>query len=223
MDGQEEFIELEVIKIGAEAVIHKVLWRGLTLIAKRRVPKPYRHPDLDREIRKKRTINEARVMHRSKMLGVPCPAIIHVELSTSTIYMQYIEGRDLRDLLNSDADQSLRLAWRIGEIVGKMHRGGIYHGDIVPSNIMISDSLPVLIDFGLSGFSSEIEEQAIDIHLLERSLRANHPAIADDFMSRFMDGYRSMVGEDYARQIQERIVEIRKRARYVARGLRHGE
>jgi tRNA A-37 threonylcarbamoyl transferase component Bud32 len=32
-----------------------------------------------------------------------------------------------------------------------------------------------------------------------------------------------VVGEEYARQIQERIVEIRRRARYVARGLRNGE
>lgn len=223
MGGQEEFIALEVVKIGAEAIIQKVLWRGLLLIAKRRVPKPYRHPELDREIRRKRTINEARVMHRSKTLGVPCPAIIHVELATSTIYMQYIEGRDMREVLNSDAAQSLRLAEKIGEMVGKMHRAGVYHGDIVPSNIMVSDGLPVLIDFGLSGFSSELEEHAIDVHLLERSLVANHPSIATDFMERFMNGYSSVVGKDYARQIQERVIEIRKRARYVTRGMRRSE
>ncbi len=221
MGGQEEFLSLELVKIGAEAVIYKVIWRGLLLIAKRRVPKPYRHPDLDIEIRRKRTINEARVMHRSKMLGVSCPAIIHVELSTSTIYMQYIEGRDMREILACEPEEALRIATKIGELVGKMHRGGIYHGDVVPSNIMVANGLPVLIDFGLSGFSLEIEEQAIDVHLLERSLKANYPAITDSFMQRFMKGYESIVGIEYARQVYQRVLEIRKRARYVTRGLRH--
>lgn len=221
MGGQEEFITLELVKIGAEAVIYKVDWRGLLLIAKRRVPKPYRHPELDREIRKKRTINEARVMHRSKMLGVPCPAIIHVELSTSTLYMQYIEGGDLRDILARNSGQALMMARRIGEMIGKMHNAGIYHGDVVPSNIMVSNGLPVLIDFGLSGFSSEIEEHAIDVHLLERSLRANYPKIADEFMQQFMVGYESEVGHEYVGQVHQRVLEIRRRARYVERGLRH--
>ncbi|MEM3395388.1 MAG: Kae1-associated kinase Bud32 [Nitrososphaerota archaeon] len=221
MGGQEEFIKLELIKIGAEAVIHKVLWRGLLLIAKQRVPKPYRHPDLDREIRKKRTINEARVMHRAKMLGVSCPAVIHVELATSTLYIQFIEGRDLRDILTSEPSQALTMAERIGEMIGKMHSGGIYHGDVVPSNIMVSDSHPVLIDFGLSGFSSEIEEHAIDVHLLERSLKANHPGVVDEFMQRFMKGYESIVGHEYSGQVYQRVLEIRRRARYIERGLKH--
>lgn len=221
MGMQEEFITLELVKIGAEAVIHKVLWRGLLLIAKRRVPKPYRHPDLDREIRRKRTINEARVMHRAKMLGVPCPAVIHVELATSTLYIQFIEGRDLRDILMSKHSQALMMAEMIGEMIGRMHSGGIYHGDVVPSNIMVSGHLPVLIDFGLSGFSSEIEEHAIDVHLLERSLKANHPGIVDEFMQRFMKGYESIVGQGYAEQVHQRVLEIRRRARYVERSMKH--
>ena len=38
--------EVEVIRIGAEAVVSKLEWNGLKLVSKHRVPKPYRMPEL---------------------------------------------------------------------------------------------------------------------------------------------------------------------------------
>lgn len=212
-----EFREVGIVKIGAEAVIRKVLWRGLVLIAKTRIEKPYRHPELDRAIRLQRTMNEARVMVKSKRIGVPCPTIVHVSQTDYTIYMQYIEGPDLRELLTRDPGKCLEIAPKTGAALAQMHRDGMHHGDFVPSNVIISGSLPVLIDFGLSGFSDDIEDQAIDLHLLERSLRSGHQEVADEFMEAFKEGYASILGRERLSQVERRVIEIRRRARYVER------
>jgi len=207
-----------VIKIGAEAVLRKVSWLGLTLVEKKRLPKPYRHPELDREIRVSRTLKEARIMIRAKEVGVMCPAIFHVDLEGAAIYMQFIEGNDLRVLLSENNPQMEEIAWRLGSSIANLHEAGIYHGDFVPSNILVVGEQHVLIDFGLSGFSNDVEEQAVDIHLFERSVSASHPSIAGAVMESLRSGYESVVGSSRLRMLMKRVSEIRARARYVERG-----
>ncbi|GBC70419.1 Serine/threonine-protein kinase AfsK [Candidatus Calditenuaceae archaeon HR02] len=207
-----------MIKIGAEAVLRKVSWLGLTLVEKKRMPKPYRHPQLDKEIRASRTLKEARIMIRAKEVGVTCPAVIHVDLEGAAIYMQYIDGADLRALLSAQHPILGQVVKMLGSSLARLHVAGIYHGDFVPSNVLVVGERPVLIDFGLSGFSTDVEEQAVDIHLFERGVAASHPSISKNVMEALKAGYESVSGSLRLREIVERIGEIRARARYVERG-----
>jgi len=211
------FEELRVLQIGAEAVVRLVRWGGLLLVAKTRVPKPYRRPDVDLQIRTERTEREARIMHRAKRFGVPCPAVVHLELSTSTIYMQYVVGEDLRSYLRRAGEGLTAIARSLGTCVARLHSADLYHGDLVPSNVIVQSGRPYLIDFGLSGHSQDIEEHATDYHLLDRSLRSGFPDLAEAFMEAFRSGYEEVAGSVRTREVLERVEEIRARGRYVER------
>jgi len=214
---ERPFEELRVLQIGAEAVVRLVRWGGLLLVAKTRVPKPYRRPDVDLQIRTERTEREARIMHRAKRFGVPCPAVVHLELSTSTIYMQYVVGEDLRSYLRRAGEGLTAIARSLGTCVARLHSADLYHGDLVPSNVIVQSGRPYLIDFGLSGHSQDIEEHATDYHLLDRSLRSGFPDLAEAFMEAFRSGYEEVAGSVRTREVLERVEEIRARGRYVER------
>lgn len=73
--------------------------------------------------------------------------------NTAYLVMQYVEGKNLNDLLREQSPLSER---RIREIlfplldgVEQVHAAGFLHRDIKPSNIIIRpDCTPVLVDFG---------------------------------------------------------------------------
>jgi len=216
----EEPKRIQVIRIGAEAIVSKLRWNGFDLISKHRVPKPYRIPELDRWIRDKRTIHEAKILVELKRAGVPAPAIILLDRSSSTIYMQYIKGIELKKALDElDPVRIEKIAGKLGEIVGKMHLRGIVHGDLTTSNVILDETEKIyLIDFGLSSVSDDVEELAVDIHLLDRSLESAHHKIRERFMKHFLLGYSKIVGRDRTLEILRKVKEIRMRGRYVKRG-----
>ena len=216
----EEPKQIQVIRIGAEAIVSKLRWNGFDLISKHRVPKPYRIPELDRWIRDKRTIHEAKILVELKRAGVPAPAIILLDRSSSTIYMQYIKGIELKKALDElDPVRIEKIAGKLGEIVGKMHLRGIVHGDLTTSNVILDETEKIyLIDFGLSSVSDDVEELAVDIHLLDRSLESAHHKIRERFMKHFLLGYSKIVGRDRTLEILRKVKEIRMRGRYVKRG-----
>jgi len=209
--------KLEVIRIGAEAIISRLEWNGFKMVSKHRVPKPYRFPELDRWIRDRRTLHEARVITSLRRLGIPCPAILLMDRSEATLYLQLIEGVDLKKVLDSlPAEEVERLANELGRMVGRMHRGGIAHGDLTTSNIMLDRMGNLyLIDFGLSAITDDLEELAVDIHLLDRSLESVHHRLRAAFMRSFLKGYATAAGMDFLQTLIEKVKEIRSRGRYV--------
>ncbi|MCD6235993.1 MAG: Kae1-associated kinase Bud32 [Thaumarchaeota archaeon] len=209
--------ESKVIRIGAEAVVSKLEWNGLKLVSKHRVPKPYRMPDLDKWVRDRRTLHEAKIISMLKKSGVPCPAIVLMDRSESTLYMQFIEGTELRNLLHDLPKKVIEaLARSLGEIVGRMHLTHVAHGDLTTSNILVDkEGRLYIIDFGLSVVTDDLEELAVDVHLLDRSLDSAHHSIREIFMRNFLKGYSSTVGREQALKIMEKVKEIRRRGRYV--------
>jgi len=209
--------KLEVIRIGAEAIISRLEWNGFKMVSKHRVPKPYRFPELDRWIRDRRTLHEARVITSLRRLGIPCPAILLMDRSEATLYLQLIEGVELKKVLDSlPAEEVERLANELGRMVGRMHRGGIAHGDLTTSNIMLDRMGNLyLIDFGLSAITDDLEELAVDIHLLDRSLESVHHRLRAAFMRSFLKGYATAAGMDFLQALIEKVKEIRSRGRYV--------
>jgi TP53 regulating kinase-like protein len=199
-------------------VISIIQWRGRDLIRKQRLPKGYRRPEIDERIRRSRTLHEARVMKTLSENGVPVPLIFFLDTASSSIFMQRIVGVELRELLEKD---HVFLGERLGRIAGLTHELSISHGDLTLSNIMVGgDDGLWLIDFGLSLFNATLEDMAVDVHLLERSVESTLPWLKDSFMEKFLEGYRSVVGYDMDRKIWAKVAEIRRRGRYVERTIR---
>jgi len=211
-----------LIKIGAEAALFRFEWNGFSIVAKKRIPKSYRHPTLDFKIRSARTSHEAKLMHAAKTLGVPCPSIFLVDRSENTLYMEHIDGRQLKTIIPEASTDLLRsLGEKVGRHVGLMHGGGIVHGDLTTSNIIMNDKGETFfVDFGLGDFSTEVEERSIDVHLMRRALQSSHYSASDSFLSGFEKGYTEVVGRRVSSEVFQRMEEILSRGRYVKIGKR---
>ncbi|OYR53507.1 bifunctional N(6)-L-threonylcarbamoyladenine synthase/serine/threonine protein kinase [Halorubrum halodurans] len=69
------------------------------VVHKRRVPKGYRHPALDRSLRRDRTVAEARLTSEARRAGVSTPLVYDVDVPEATLTLQYVGHRDLAGLL----------------------------------------------------------------------------------------------------------------------------
>jgi len=100
---------------------------------------------------------------------------------------------------------------RLGAYAARLHNAGIAHGDYTPANVMIDASgMPWIIDFGLSEMTSALEDKALDILLMKRSVNP------DQFRA-FVDGYGKQCRD--AVKVMVRLGEIEKRGRYQTRTL----
>ncbi|NYT05330.1 MAG: bifunctional N(6)-L-threonylcarbamoyladenine synthase/serine/threonine protein kinase [Methanomicrobiales archaeon] len=185
---------------GAEAV---VTVQGAD-VKKERISKRYRVPSLDRRIIAERTRAEARLIAAARRAGVPTPVIR--DITEDTIVMEQIEGEMLKHVL------SVATVREAGSMVGRLHAAGIVHGDLTTSNIIMRDSRAVLIDFGLSFVSPEIEARGVDVHVFFQTLKSTSPAFPE-LKAAFVDGYRaSFAGAD---DVLVREQEIERRGRYL--------
>ena len=208
---------LRLVRKGAEAHIFIGEWMGRPVVVKHRRPKAYRHPELDRALRARRTIREAQALHRAKEAGVPTPLVYLVDRATATLVMEFVEGDRLKEVLASEGRGALGLMAELGRLVGLLHRAGIIHGDITTSNVVrTGDGSLVLLDFGLSEFSTDTEKRGVDLHLLKRVLESTHHALAEEAWGAFLEGYKSVMGDE-AGAVVEKVEEIGLRGRYVAR------
>ena len=89
-----------LIKKGAEANLYLENWHGKKVIIKERIPKKYRLPVLDERIRTYRTVHEPQLMHEAKKAGVPTPTIYMIDLAKKSIIMEYVEGKQVKKILN---------------------------------------------------------------------------------------------------------------------------
>ena len=205
----------KLVAKGAEADLYVVDWNRLKAIKKVRIPKKYRHPELDHQIRKSQTNHEADIMHRAKFNGVPTPLLYQVDNENAIIVMEYIDGVKVRDLVDQlTDDERVKLFKQIGYLAGRLHKSGIIHGDLTTSNIIKSGDRIVFIDFGLSEVSSEVEKRGVDLNLMNRMLTSTHFAYQESLLDAFMEGYRVSMGDE-AEEALDRMVEVSKRGRYI--------
>ncbi len=206
----------EVLGIGAEAILVKTEFHGFKVVRKTRIRKEYRDPILDDRIRNRRTVLEARILTACRKSGIPVPTVLYVNTEKAEIVMDYIEGARLRDVMTSLSDAEIKRYFRIiGREVGLLHKIGVIHGDLTTSNMILVGDRVFLIDFGLSYFSNELEDRAVDIHLLLRALESTHPSYVNMAFQEFVKGYKEIMGE-YVDAVLKRVEEIRMRGRYVA-------
>ncbi len=206
-----------LLKKGAEASIFLSSWHGRRVIVKARLTKHYRPRKLDEKIRNYRTVHEPQLMHEAKKAGVPTPTILFVDIKNSTIIMEYVEGKQMKQVLpNASQEQQQELCVKIGGLVGKMHRHGMVHGDLTTSNMILTNEGKIfLVDFGLGEKTTEIEARGVDLHLMKRALQSTHYNFGEDCFRSVRKGYSLVLGEENAKKVFEKIREIERRGRYV--------
>jgi TP53 regulating kinase-like protein len=211
--------DLTLIAKGAEANLWLDQdWNGLKVLVKKRGEKKYRHPELDAEIRRSRTIREASIIHRAKEAGVLTPLIYQVDVDEAAIVMEYVDGRKVRDIVaDLDKEERVALFRSIGESAGRLHRAGIIHGDLTTSNIIESSGRVVFIDFGLAEVSTETEKRGVDLNLMHRMLTSTHFTHIQELFSAFREGYLTTLGIE-GEEALNRMEEVSRRGRYVERG-----
>ncbi len=199
-----------MIKIaqGAEAVIYK---KGESII-KERLSKGYRIPQLDDNLRKFRTRREAKVLQRLEEMEFPAPHLQEFSDKRMSITMDFIPGKKLRDVFLEGGNYQ-QLAQEFGQKVGRLHVEDIIHGDLTTSNMIVHQLTGELnfIDFGLSSFSEKIEDKAVDLFLLDRSLESKHYLFYPEIFDRVIEGSKKTNPE--AEDVLKRFEAVCKRGR----------
>jgi len=190
---------MAVEKRGAEAVVLIDEDKAV----KTRVKKDYRIRELDERLRSERTRAEAKIMSEARKLGIPTPIIYDV--GRFDLIMETIHGAPLKDVIDED---KTRMA---GVLVGKLHGGGIIHGDLTTSNMLVRGERIYLIDFGLAFWDEMLESRGVDVHVFYQTLVSSHKE-HETLMAAFAEGYRSSFKE--ADAVLERVREIEYRGRY---------
>ncbi len=200
------------LKRGAEAILRRTEFLGRPAVEKHRVPKAYRLPELDGELRRSRIRMEARLMAEARTAGVPVPVLYDIDLVENKIVMEFVDGPTAKEVLEEGGPRAHKVAREIGRIAGRLHRAGIIHGDLTTSNMILRDGRIVLIDFSLGGKDESTEARGVDLHLLREALTSAHRhAVA--YYREVLAGYREAFGpgaEDAIRKVKE----IEARGRY---------
>jgi len=206
-----------LLKKGAEAHLFLANWHDRKVIVKARFPKKYRPTELDEKIRSYRTAHEPLLMHEVKKAGVPTPTIFLVDIKNAMITMEFVEGKQLKQVLpHVPRKERQELCFRVGVLIGKMHRRGVVHGDLTTSNMILSGEGKIfLVDFGLGEKTTELEARGVDLHLMKRALQSTHYQFAEDCFKHVLRGYFEVWDTEDAKKVLEKILEIERRGRYV--------
>lgn len=108
----------------------------------------------DHATARERLRREAMALRRIKHPGV-C-SIVDMELDDAVAFIvtELIEGRNLREDVAVNGryigDDLERLSRKLIDAVKAVHAAGIVHRDIKPTNVMVSASGPILVDFGIA-------------------------------------------------------------------------
>ncbi|WP_423995719.1 bifunctional N(6)-L-threonylcarbamoyladenine synthase/serine/threonine protein kinase [Halorubrum trapanicum] len=203
---------------GAEATVTVEAGGDDRRVVKRRVPKSYRHPELDRTLRRDRTVAEARLTSEARRAGVPTPLVYDVDLADATLTLQYVGERDLAAALDERPTEA------VGRHLARLHGAGVVHGDPTTRNVRVSpdriegatedgesDRAPgtYLIDFGLGYHTGHVEDHAMDLHVFEGSIRAT-ATDPEPLISAFESGYEA-VGDE---AVLARLRDVADRGRY---------
>lgn len=164
-------------------------------------------------------------MMKGRKGGVPTPTVYGVQ--PPLLFMEFMQGVTVREWLeqrrrvcasnsNSDATSTMTyktVAETIGRLVATLHNTGTVHGDLTTSNMMFDhlDKMH-LIDFGLARGSSNPEELAVDLYVLERAIISTHPEVEDiGFTDDVMKEYKAASFKSDA--VLQRLSQVRLRGR----------
>ena len=90
-------------------------------------------------------------MTKARRLAVSTPVLYAVDPILYTLTFEYVEGRSVKDILleigsSGDGSKQLKdIAMQIGVAIGKLHDGGLIHGDLTTSNMLVRSSTNELV------------------------------------------------------------------------------
>ena len=204
----------KIIKIGAEATISSTKWFEVSAISKIRHKKNYRPVEIDNLIRVQRTIKEANIMNKTRLLKIDVPIIYFVDPNNAEIIMEKVDGPRIKEYLDNKNIDCEGIGWKIGHMVGKLHKNNIIHGDLTTSNMIIRKNNNIcLIDFGLANQSNKLEDKGVDIKLLKGILNSAHNDVFKIVFDNFLAGYESIMKNSFE-QIISIVKQIEMRGRY---------
>jgi TP53 regulating kinase-like protein len=99
--------------------------------------------------------------------------------------MERVAGKTLKELIkNGMSERDMTdIGTQVGKHVAVMHDGGLIHGDLTTSNILVVvdeatlEKRVVMIDFGLAHNSIVPEDKGVDLYVLERAINVTHAAL----------------------------------------------
>lgn len=246
-------VPITLVSQGAEAVVfstsvHPYLPKNSALgaddttkyIIKYRPSKKYRHPVIDQQLTKKRTLGEARLLSKLYQIdGLKVPKLIACDPYNGCIWLEFL-GSDLpdgygfsnlkhflwwnsNDPYNNVVKESLL---KVGQQIGLLHWNDYVHGDLTSSNIVLVQDhkeantwTPHLIDFGLGSMSNMVEDKGVDLYVLERAIISTHSSYSDKYVEWIMQGFNQVyeqhgsVGQKKLKELIKRFHEVRMRGR----------
>jgi len=194
----------KLLRKGAEANLY--LREGR--LVKERVAKKYRIPEFDARLRKNRTSREGRLLQKASDAGVSVPKVYSVDEKSFKIVMEYVEGKLLKDVFESDEADVRLLARQVGATLRRLHDSGLVHNDLTTSNLILHGDKIYFIDFGLAFHSQRLEDAAMDLVVFKKSILATHTSKSEMIWASLLEGYKP------SKEILARISTIEKRVRY---------
>ncbi|CAH8255987.1 unnamed protein product [Arabidopsis lyrata] len=163
-------------------------------------------------------------MTKARKLGVCTPILYAVDTLLHSLTLEYIEGVSVKDIFldfgaNGIIEERLDdVAAQIGAAIAKLHDGGLAHGDLTTSNMLVRSGTNqlVLIDFGLSVTSTLPEDKAVDLYVLERALLSMHSSCGN-VMDRILTAYRKSSKQWSA--TFNKLAQVRQRGKSYTRNL----
>ncbi len=151
------------------------------------------------------------MISEAKSFGIITPLVYFVDEKKCKIYLQFIQGKLIRDL---PVKQIVKTCKEIGKIVGILHKNGVMHGDLTTSNFILSQKGLAILDFGLSQKTYKIDDFAIDLRLFKEVLNSAHASIVANAWTLFIQGYQKILGKNMTEKIINQVLIIEKRGRY---------
>ncbi|MHA2141565.1 MAG: Kae1-associated kinase Bud32 [Candidatus Thorarchaeota archaeon] len=206
---------MEPWSIGAESTIYRLKQWGHTMLLKHRPQKSYLLKAIDELLRSSRTSRECKMLTVARSLGVPTPAVYWVDMRNYSIAMEYLQGKQLKQLVaEMESDPLHNITIEFGKLIGLLHRGGVVHGDPTTSNVIVNQNEDIwLVDFGLSEMNATTEMKGVDLHLMRRAFETTHWDYEDIMWNAALEGYRTINAKE-TEQVLTRVQEIRERGRY---------
>lgn len=199
---------MKLIAKGAEANLYMVDGK----LIKHRIKKKYRIKELDQRLRRLRTKREAKLLENAKRVGVGVPRVFKTDLKNNKIFMEFIDGRLVKEIFEMASEREVTLiARKIGEMISRLHNSDIIHNDLTTSNILSRDDEILFIDFGLGTTSTRVEDKAMDLVVLKKSLMAAHTKKFDLIWKNILGSYKNT---KQLKEILNRMEIIEKRVRY---------
>ncbi len=195
----------KLIAEGAEAKV----FREKSSIFKKRISKGYRHKELDKKIRTRRTRSEAKILTKALEARINVPKVINTD--KFDIEIEYLKGDKLSETLNNYQEKKqFNVMKKLGIQTAKLHKNDLIHGDLTTSNTLLIKNKVFIIDFGLGFVSKKIEDRAVDLHLIKQALISKHFQNPEALFKNFLNGYNPKEKN----RILERLVVVEKRGRY---------